>query len=69
LDRDILNRLKSESNIKNDLVVVPFKSIKAASKQGIPEKTLEIMLLEEALSLKGTRETSEPSAFQGNFGY
>lgn len=49
MDRDILNRLKSESNIKNDLVVVPFKSIKAASKQGIPEKTLEIMLLEEGL--------------------
>jgi len=47
LDKDILNRLKSEGNIKNDIVIVPFESIKTASLQGIPEKTLEIMLLEE----------------------
>ena len=50
MNRHILEKLKSEGSVKDDSIVVPFKSIKTASMEyNIPEKSLEIMLLEEGL--------------------
>ncbi|MGI6774013.1 HesA/MoeB/ThiF family protein [Acetomicrobium sp.] len=50
MNRHILEKLKSEGSVKDDSIVVPFKSIKTASVEyNIPEKSLEIMLLEEGL--------------------
>ncbi len=50
MNTHILKRLQSEGSVKNGSTIVPFKSIKTASVEyNIPEKSLEIMLLEEGL--------------------
>ena len=50
MNTHILKRLQSEGSVKNGSTIVPFKSIKTASMEyNIPEKSLEIMLLEEGL--------------------